>query len=122
MTVAAMALAGGLGAGLRFMVDGWISRRARLRFPVGTFAVNVSASFLLGLLTGLAVGHDGTSSLNVVLGTGLLGGYSTFSATTVESIRLMGDGARRDVVVALGYAAGTAAACFAAAAVGFHIV
>lgn len=53
--------------------------------PVGTIAVNVSACFLLGLLTG-AVADD---TVLLVVGTGLLGGYSTFSTACVEGVRLL---------------------------------
>lgn len=53
--------------------------------PVGTIAVNVSACFLLGLLTG-AVADD---TVLLVVGTGLLGGYSTFSTACVEGARLL---------------------------------
>ena len=50
--------------------------------PLGTLVINVTGSFLLGLLTALTVGHAGLADLQTVLGVGLLGGYTTFSAAS----------------------------------------
>ena len=58
--------------------------------PLGTIAVNLTACFLLGLLTGLAA--SGPSQLRTVAGTGFLGGYSTFSTASLEGARLLLDG------------------------------
>lgn len=84
-----VALAGGLGAVGRFLVDGLVdslSRRATI--PMGTMVINVSGSFLLGLITGWWVAHGGDPGLRLVLGTGFLGGYTTFSTASVEAARL----------------------------------
>lgn len=84
-----VALAGGLGAVSRFLVDGLvdsISRRASV--PLGTLVINVSGSFLLGLVTGWWAAHTGDPGLRLVLGTGFLGGYTTFSTASVEAARL----------------------------------
>lgn len=73
--------AGAVGAVLRFSVDGAVMRAFRRPFPLGTMVVNLSAAFLLGLLVGLtASGRPQT-----ILGTGLLGGYSTFSTWMLET-------------------------------------
>jgi fluoride exporter len=79
---------GALGALGRFTVDGAVSDRWPSDFPFGTLAVNLSGGFALGALVGLGVGGDGL----LVLGTGLLGGYTTFSTWMVESQRLGEDG------------------------------
>jgi CrcB protein len=84
----AVALVGGLGAVGRFLLDGAVSARAGRSFPFGTMAVNLSGALLLGLLVGAALPLDGER----VLGTGLCGGYTTFSTWAFESHRLGEDG------------------------------
>lgn len=79
---------GGLGAVGRFMVDGVVSARRPSDFPFGTLAVNLSGGFALGTLVGAGVGGD----VRFVLGTGLLGGYTTFSTWMFEAQRLAEDG------------------------------
>ncbi|MHA7986169.1 fluoride efflux transporter CrcB [Rathayibacter sp. CAU 1779] len=85
----ALCLAGGVGAALRFVVDGLVRSRARSPFPWGTAVINVSGSFILGLLTGLAVSALLTPQWVLVLGTGMMGGYTTFSTASIETVRLI---------------------------------
>jgi CrcB protein len=80
----AAAAFGALGALARFRVDGAVSARVQRDFPFGTLAVNLSGAFALGLLTGLAV----STRVAFVLGTGFMGGYTTFSTWMVETERL----------------------------------
>ena len=80
------ALAGGAGAGLRYVVDRLLTPASGLRFPVGILVVNVSGSFALGVVTGL--GTAIAPELSMVLGLGLLGGYTTFSTVSVETVLL----------------------------------
>lgn len=85
------AVAGGLGAALRFVVDGAVMARIARRvagspFPLGILLVNLSGSLMIGLLTGLAA-SGGT--IVTVLGVGLLGGYTTFSTASVDTVRLL---------------------------------
>ncbi|MFT9008273.1 MAG: CrcB family protein [Bifidobacterium sp.] len=86
-----MALCGGVGAVCRFLVDSAVNKRNRLGFPLGTIVVNVTACLLLGLLTGWVASWHSVDAQNVrfILGTGLLGGYSTFSTASVEGYRLI---------------------------------
>jgi CrcB protein len=86
---AATILAGGLGAGLRYVVDTAVKSRDRTGFPWGTMVINVSGSFALGLLTGLASAQLVGAPWLTVLGVGLLGGYTTFSTASVGSVRLL---------------------------------
>jgi CrcB protein len=79
---------GALGALGRFTVDGAVSARRPSDFPFGTLAVNLSGAFVLGTLVGLGVGGDA----RLVLGTGLLGAYTTFSTWMFEAQRLAEDG------------------------------
>ncbi|WP_194397117.1 fluoride efflux transporter CrcB [Microbacterium atlanticum] len=81
-----VAVAGGVGAGLRHLVDRLVTPRAGARFPVGILVVNVSGSFALGLLTGL--GAAVAPEWSLALGAGLLGGYTTFSTVSVETVLL----------------------------------
>jgi len=90
LLLALLAGAGGVGAGLRYLVDTAVRRRigGRSEYPWGTLLINLSGSFLLGVITGLAtrIGHQPWTT---VAGTGLLGGYTTFSTASVESVRLL---------------------------------
>jgi fluoride exporter len=79
---------GGLGAVGRFLLDGAVSARTAGRFPAGTLAVNLSGAFALGVLTGAALHGDAAR----ILGTGLIGGYTTFSTWALESHRLGEEG------------------------------
>ena len=87
-----MAAAGACGAPLRYVVDTKMSDRVDAVFPYGTLVVNVTGSFLLGVLTGLLLDHGLGSSEQLVIGTGLLGAYTTFSTFTVESLALLQGG------------------------------
>lgn len=81
---AGVAICGGCGAVLRFLVDGLVARRSRLALPLGTLVVNSSGAVVLGLLTGVAL-DDNTS---LVAGTAVVGSYTTFSTWMYESQRL----------------------------------
>jgi CrcB protein len=84
---AGVALLGGAGAITRFLLDGAIGARTRGPFPAGTFAINVSGSLLLGLLTGASASGD----VLVLAGSATLGAYTTFSTWMFESQRLTED-------------------------------
>ncbi|BCW07391.1 MULTISPECIES: fluoride efflux transporter CrcB [Micrococcaceae] len=92
MTVLLLALAGGLGAAVRFMADGLIRARVRTAMPWATILINVSGSLLLGFLAGLVMEGQAPESLQLILGTGFLGGYTTFSTASLETIRLVQSG------------------------------
>lgn len=85
-TFAAIAISGGVGAGLRYVVDALVMRGRTDAFPLGIFLVNVSGSFVLGLVTGL--GSTFAGGWILIVGTGLLGGYTTFSTVSVETALL----------------------------------
>lgn len=87
MTALAIALAGGIGAALRFVVDGLIRTRSSGRFPWATGIINVTGALALGFVTGLSI----ASGPNAIIGTGLLGGYTTFSTASFETARLAHD-------------------------------
>jgi CrcB protein len=86
--VVAVAVAGALGAAARYGLDGWISGRAGL-FPWGTFVINVSGAFLLGLLfTVLTERYTVAPWLRSAVNVGFLGAYTTFSTLTLETLQL----------------------------------
>jgi CrcB protein len=93
---------GGLGAVARFAVDSLVERRSRTAFPLGTFAINVGGSFVLGVLTGASV----ASTTLLVVGTGLLGSFTTFSTWMFETERLAEDGEVALALVNLGASIG----------------
>jgi CrcB protein len=82
---------GGVGAIARFGIDGMVGERLGSVFPYGTLLVNLLGSFLLGLLVGAALG----ASEQLLLGTGLIGAFTTFSTWVFESHRLGEDGRLR---------------------------
>lgn len=112
-----MALAGGVGASARFVLDGWIRSRWPTVMPWGTWVVNLLGSLALGLVTG-SVLSGADPSWHLVGGTGFLGGFTTFSTASVETVRLWGKG--RAVLGFLNLV-GMALACVAAAGMGLAL-
>jgi CrcB protein len=110
--------AGGLGAVSRFVVDGAIRSRSGSSYPLGTLVINLSGSLVMGLLTGLTIAHLLPDTVRLVVGTGFLGGYTTFSTASFETVRLV---QQRRVPAALLYGLGTALATTAVAGLGLVI-
>lgn len=106
-----VALAGGVGAGLRYLGDLVVTALVGARFPWGTLVINVVGSFALGLLT--AAVPD--AAMRAVIGTGLLGGFTTFSSVTAVSALMLTE---RRSVAAIANTAGTLVLTVAAAAGG----
>jgi CrcB protein len=79
-----VALAGGLGAALRFVLDRAVMARTKTSYPWGITIVNLTGSFALGVVTGAAASPALSAPWAAVLGVGLLGGYTTFSTVAVE--------------------------------------
>ncbi|WP_309128901.1 CrcB family protein [Microbacterium sp.] len=79
---------GGLGAGVRYLVDVAVAQVAGARFPWGVMLVNLTGSFALGVIVGALPGAA------FVLGAGFLGGYTTFSTTMLDTVALWRDGER----------------------------
>jgi CrcB protein len=86
--LALVALGGGLGSAARYAVTGLAQRAAgATAWPVGTLTVNLSGSLLIGLFAGLALGRSPPAEgLRLLLVTGVLGGYTTFSAFSLENL------------------------------------
>ncbi|WP_373427931.1 fluoride efflux transporter FluC [Arthrobacter globiformis] len=118
MTILLLGLAGGLGAGTRFVVDGLVRSKIRTTLPIGTVATNVTGSFLLGLVAGAVIAHAAPVELQAIAGTGFLGGDTTFSTASFETVRLIQS---RRTRLALLNGIGTAAAAIGAAAAGLAL-
>ena len=88
MTVLLVALGAAVGAPLRYLTDRAL--RSRSDFPLGTLAVNVAGSLLLGVLVGLPV----PSPWSALLGTGFCGALTTYSTFSWETLALARRGAR----------------------------
>ncbi|UQU67828.1 fluoride efflux transporter CrcB [Couchioplanes caeruleus] len=89
MTALLVMLGAAIGAPLRYLADRAVQARHDSVFPWGTFTVNVTGSFILGvLLHGVAV-HAVPGSVNALLGTGLCGALTTYSTFGFETVRLL---------------------------------
>ena len=98
-----VAAGGALGSVLRYLVGLWTLRSFGPSFPWGTLTVNVTGSFLIGVLAEVIARKFGASAeMRVFLITGILGGYTTFSAFSLDAITLL---ERGEPVTALIYVA-----------------
>jgi CrcB protein len=113
-----VAAAGGAGATLRALIIHHVGVRRPDPLPLGTLIVNASGSLLLGIVTGLSLYHGLGSHLLAVIGTGLCGGYTTWSTASWETIHLLHTGHRTTAVV---YTVGGLAVCLAFAAAGIAL-
>lgn len=112
-------LGGGLGALLRHGVNRWAFAMWGAGFPAGTMIVNVAGSLVMGLLIGIFAAMPSVSQpTRLFLTTGLLGGFTTFSAFSLDALTLY---ERGQVGLALGYVLGTVILSLAAIAAGFFL-
>lgn len=85
-------LGGSIGSIARYLMQKWFASNYMQAFPWGTFAVNIIGCFLIGLFWGLSFkSFDNNESWKLFLMTGLCGGFTTFSAFTLEGIVLIKD-------------------------------
>lgn len=86
-------LGGAIGSICRYLVQVGISKMLTLTFPFGTFIVNITGCFIIGVLYGLALKQPlFTVEWRLFLITGICGGYTTFSSFSYEGISLMNNG------------------------------
>jgi fluoride exporter len=92
LVILCIAVGGLIGAPTRFLVDRLVADRVETDFPLGTFLINVSGSFVLGLLTGLDLAGHMPLVVKALIGTGFCGAYTTFSTWSYETVRLLQEG------------------------------
>lgn len=113
-------LGAAVGAPGRYLVDRMVQARFGTVLPWGTLLVNVVGSLTLGVLAGVAVGHDVPGVVALTLGTGFCGALTTYSTFGYETVRLVEDGELRsaalNVVIGLAAGLGAAAAGYAVGA------
>jgi len=85
-------LGGFVGANARYLLGGWIAARVGTAVPYGTFVINISGSFILGLIMGVLEGHLLSPVVRLAMAIGFVGAYTTFSTFTYETIRLIETG------------------------------
>ena len=117
--LAMVMLGGSIGAGLRFLASEATHSIMGRNFPYGTLAVNVIGSLIIGyLLVLLPEGEEPIPHLRLLLITGVLGGFTTYSAFSVETLQLIQDGelgkAGMNIMLTL-------LACFLAVWVGYAV-
>ena len=99
----AFLVAAAVGAPARYLLDGFVQDHTDGELPWGTCVVNISGSFALGLIAGLALYHGLPVDTKLVLGVGFCGAYTTFSTFAYETVRLAEGGVTaagiRNVVV-----------------------
>lgn len=112
-TLVLVMFGGALGAGARYLLSQAAVATAGAGFPWGTLSANLIGGFLMGLLIGSPWG--GQSSTLAFLAIGVLGGFTTFSSFSIETIRLIESGA---MAPALGYVAASVIGAISACALG----
>ena len=119
MTLLLVGAGGFFGAISRYLVDGWVSATTGGGFPWGTLVVNVSGSFVLGLLFAASVERGVIpAEIRAPILIGFIGAYTTFSTLTLESWRLVEDGS---YVLAVANMGGSLALGLAAVVAGLAI-
>ena len=93
-------LGGAVGAGLRHLVGRAALSLAGPAWPWGTLTVNLAGGLAMGLLAGTLARTGGSENVRLLLGVGVLGGFTTFSSFSLDTVRLMESG---QVPLALGY-------------------
>lgn len=124
----AVCICGGIGAVCRFALDGAVRRLWKRSFPLSTFIINALASFAIGIIAGIAA-HPrmhgflpsavDPAAVRMIIATGFLGGFSTFSTAVNETVSLA---RRKKYGTCIGYFFSMAAAPVLCVALGYFIV
>jgi CrcB protein len=119
-SVLLVALGGALGSVARYKLAGLILLQTPVwRFPLGTFVVNVLGCIVIGILAGLAIKYEALQGdARLFLFTGVLGGFTTFSAFGLETFHLI---RRGELAIAFGYVLASVAIGLLAVAAGHWI-
>ena len=118
MMVLWVMLAGGLGSGARYLIGQWAFSAIGPQFPYGTVIVNLAGCFALGAVAQLAMAGTFTQEARIAIGSGFLGGFTTYSSFNQETIAMFsGDATGAAVVnIAITLAGGLAAGLLGMAA------
>ncbi|MHC1720029.1 MAG: fluoride efflux transporter CrcB [Clostridiaceae bacterium] len=95
-----VAVGGAFGSITRFVIGRRITEKSRTNFPIGTFLINISGAFLLGVVSSFGL----NSNISMFIGTGFLGAFTTFSTFMYEGFNLFQDNEKLN---ALGYIFGS---------------
>jgi CrcB protein len=117
----AVALGGAIGSVGRFWLTGVMMALTGPRFPWGTLLINVLGSFVIGLVAGLTLTTGRIAmhpDVRIFLMTGICGGFTTFSAFSLQTLELLQSG---DTVSAMGYAIGSVVLCVVATYCGWAL-
>jgi CrcB protein len=88
MKLAALFLGGGAGTLLRYAVSQWLGKPDLQGLPYGTLTVNLAGSLLIGWLAGCQATEPWNENIRLLLIAGFLGGFTTFSAYSLETVQL----------------------------------
>ncbi|MBE5107021.1 fluoride efflux transporter CrcB [Bacillus thuringiensis] len=80
-----VAIGGFFGAITRFTISNWFKKRNKTLFPIATFLINITGAFLLGYIIGDGI----TTNWQLLLGTGFMGAFTTFSTFKLEAVQLL---------------------------------
>jgi CrcB protein len=108
-------IGGFIGANARFVVGQWAAQKWGTAFPYGTFLINITGSFILGLFATLTLRFAWSDSWRLLIAIGFVGAYTTFSTFEYETLQLVAQGTWAR---ALGNILGSVLCGFAAAYVG----
>lgn len=86
-------LGGFIGANARYIVGDWVKSRWGADFPYGTFLINITGCFILGIFGTLLQRYAWNDNLRLLVAVGFVGAYTTFSTFEYESLQLITDGA-----------------------------
>jgi CrcB protein len=94
INVLLVAIGGALGTISRYLLGGWIQSHTGSTFPWSTFIINVSGAFLIGIVLGFVERGILPANARLLLATGVLGGYTTFSTFSLETMSLLISGSK----------------------------
>jgi fluoride exporter len=110
----------GIGGAMRHGINIWVARLMGTHFPWHTFVINISGSLVMGLVAGWCIHRsDPTGHIRLFLTTGILGGYTTFSAYSLDAVLLW---ERSEPLLAALYVGGSVVAAIAGLVFGLWIV
>jgi fluoride exporter len=107
---------GAIGAGLRYLTG--MALAGRSGFPFGTLAVNLIGGLAMGVLAAFVLRGAASEGVRLFVGVGILGGFTTFSAFSLESFQMI---ERGQMMMAAGYAVASVIGSIAALAIGFAV-